>query len=152
MSQSPASNQAAPQGEAVLCSGLIFALLWSELDAGDKRQLRYVSRSVRAMVDGAVETLGGPDVAIVEVASELADALALWPGLHRLKLSMDIDDLEIATVLGAAPLPRLQTLELSALVQDFGEDWSVPALDPTAAAGLRELRWVASAASDFDVT
>lgn len=70
---------AADAGEQILANELIFSShLWRHLHAEDKRALRLVSRSIKAVVDGAVQTLdAGRDLS----EPNFRAALTLFPGL-----------------------------------------------------------------------
>ncbi|KAG1671679.1 hypothetical protein FOA52_007470 [Chlamydomonas sp. UWO 241] len=69
-------------------------------------------------------------------ASALGYALGLWPDIERLEADCDVDSV---SVISGAPLCKLKALSLVNRVG--GQEWSVPALSQTAAAGLQELHF-----------
>ncbi|KAG1667528.1 hypothetical protein FOA52_013718 [Chlamydomonas sp. UWO 241] len=139
-SQANEKEQQAPQVDAespnlgadVLLNSLLLAHIWENLDANAKKQLRAVARGVRALADGLVVQLATHD----KPAADLAAALARWPDVEV--LAADCDD-ESGSVISAAPLPKLRMLSLEYSSEGYGDEFSVPSLSHTAAAGLQGL-------------
>ncbi|KAG1674823.1 hypothetical protein FOA52_015210 [Chlamydomonas sp. UWO 241] len=159
-------------GEAVLGCELVFFELWGQLGRLDKQRLRLVCRCTRDLANVGVQyaDLRCKSAGIKQAhdgrertcADNLTAALARWPGLADLRVSCYN---ECHLVLRAAPLPRLRKLVLCyETLFDFGNNrwdiwdmyhnpngravrehyWvgSMPALSPTAAAGLTELHLI----------
>ncbi|KAG1659384.1 hypothetical protein FOA52_007847 [Chlamydomonas sp. UWO 241] len=124
-------------GSSVLLNGLIFARMWAQLDAGDKRQLRAVRRGVRALADGLVVAL-----TLHESATVFASALARWPNLQRLASHCDDD---CAAVINAAPLCKLRSLVLeyhAELASTYGS--AISDLAPLGGCAKLKRLWIVS--------
>ncbi|KAG1679787.1 hypothetical protein FOA52_012698 [Chlamydomonas sp. UWO 241] len=129
-----AANARGQTGASVLYNERVFAShLWGHLDAHDKRTLRLVSSSMKAVMDGAVQTLDGTKMSTASFRA----ALTLFTGLTTLITASSCPE-DLVDV-NRAPLVRMKKLSVRYQSSDMADNGVIADAQAAAPAAAAEV-------------